>query len=740
MRRIQFILVMAALAAVCALAQTTTAPPFSVRVQQGSNVQVFGDGGTLALPSEGIGLPVEGNIVVTYTTVPTAALSSPAASITQIFVTGSTDFSLVGVPDVTNGALTLTPSIASFGMRVRYLPTNSRAAAAKITINYLENSRTGTFSINLTGTAPEFAYTYALLPNGNTTMLSGGETIQFPETNLLETSAVQVILSNKGSGQGTVNSVTYTGSSRFALAQVPSLPAIVDPGKDVRFSVRFTPDDWDPVAGAVQVDASGRKLVFKVQGEGLGAYFEYEILTARGFAPMDPGEVIKLPDAVVNGEKTTATVRVWNTGNLDGRIAALNVSGTGFSLIESPFMPYTLQPESSFTFKVQFAATQPGKAAGRLRVGQDNFELEGNALGPNLTYGYSAAGGAVALTTGGTVVLPAAKVGENSTVRFTVKNEGTAPQDIFSISVTATGTTFSVSGLPSLPRRLAPDSSLELTLTFAPVTLGSVNGTLKIDTSSFTLTRRGQRPGGPAGLLVPGRQRHGGARAAARRRAHARARPIRWRFRGTLNLNFTSDVFANDPAVQFSSGGRSIPFTVPAGSKQALFANNATQVRLQTGTVAGTISLTPGFATQAGGIDLTPLNPPALVLTVAQSAPRLLSATLSAKTAGGFTLLVTGYATGRAITQMDFQFTGVGSESFASTKVSIPVETNFNAWYQGTSSAQFGSQFTATVPFTLSGEIKDTEKITNLVDAIQSVSVTLTNRQGVSTARSVDLK
>jgi hypothetical protein len=331
MRRIQFILVMAALAAVCALAQTTTAPPFSIRVQQGSNVQVFGDGGTFALPSEGIGMPLEGNIVVTYTTVPTPALSSPLASITQIFVTGSTDFSLVGLPDVTNGALTLTPNTATFGMRVRYLPTSSRAVAARITVNYLENGRAGTFSINLTGTAPEFAYTYALLPNGNTTMLGGGETIQFPETNLLETSAVQVVLTNKGSGQGVVNSVAYTGSNRFALAQVPSLPAIVDPGKDLRFSVRFTPDDWDPVAGAIQVDASGRKLVFKVQGEGLGAYFEYEILTPKGYAPLDPGEVIKLPEAVVNGDKTTATVRVWNTGNVDGRVTALSVSGTGIA-------------------------------------------------------------------------------------------------------------------------------------------------------------------------------------------------------------------------------------------------------------------------------------------------------------------------------------------------------------------------------------------------------------------------
>ena len=32
------------------------------------------------------------------------------------------------------------------------------------------------------GTAPEFAYTYAVQPNGNTTLLSSGATIQLPLT------------------------------------------------------------------------------------------------------------------------------------------------------------------------------------------------------------------------------------------------------------------------------------------------------------------------------------------------------------------------------------------------------------------------------------------------------------------------------------------------------------------------------------------------------------------------------
>jgi len=159
-------------------------------------------------------------------------------------------------------------------------------------------------------------------------------------------------------------------------------------------------------------------------------------------------------------------------------------------------------------------------------------------------------------------------------------------------------------------------------------------------------------------------------------------------------------------------------------------------MRLQSGTVAGTITLTPSFITD-GGINLTPSVPPALNLTVAPSAPRLLSVQVSTKTASSITLLVTGYATGRSITQMDVQFTPVSGENVATTKLSLNVEPTFAAWYQGAASQQFGSQFTATVPFNLSGDVVS---VTNLTDAIQSVSVTLSNRQGVSASQSVNLK
>ncbi len=122
---------------------------------------------------------------------------------------------------------------------------------------------------------------------------------------------------------------------------------------------------------------------------------------------------------------------------------------------------------------------------------------------------------------------------------------------------------------------------------------------------------------------------------------------------------------------------------------------------------------------------------------MAQSAPRLLGVSITSKGTSGFTVLVTGLATGRSVSQMDFTFTPTTGETVATTKVTLPVESSFVAWYTSTASQAYGSLFTASVPFTMQGDVKD---VSNVVDTIQSVSVTLTNRLGTSAAQSVSLK
>jgi hypothetical protein len=159
-------------------------------------------------------------------------------------------------------------------------------------------------------------------------------------------------------------------------------------------------------------------------------------------------------------------------------------------------------------------------------------------------------------------------------------------------------------------------------------------------------------------------------------------------------------------------------------------------VRLQTGTVAGTIVLSPTFVSD-GGIALTPATPDTLVLTVPQAAPRLLNVQVATKTAAGFSVLVTGYATSRQITSIDLTFTAASGENVPTTRVTIPADASFTAWYQSAASAAFGSQFTATIPITLTGDLVN---VTSLSDTVTSVSATLTNRAGSSNAMSANVQ
>jgi transposase len=84
-------------------------------------------------------------------------------------------------------------------------------------------------------------------------------------------------------------------------------------------------------------------------------------------------------------------------------------------------------------------------------------------------------------------------------------------------------------------------------------------------------------------------------------------------------MSVSSDTFVTDPSVQFSTGGRTVSFTIPANGTQAVFSNGATTIKLQTGSVAGGITITPSFATRTG-YSLTPDSPASLSLSIASAA------------------------------------------------------------------------------------------------------------------------
>lgn len=191
---------------------------------------------------------------------------------------------------------------------------------------------------------------------------------------------------------------------------------------------------------------------------------------------------------------------------------------------------------------------------------------------------------------------------------------------------------------------------------------------------------------------------------------------------GQLTLSFTPDAVnpVNDAAIQFISGGRTVSFTIPASSTQAVFGSSAVTATFQTGTVAGTIALSVGAQTEGVTLSLTP--DPNRSFVISRKIPKIVSAVIANKTATGFEVQITAYSASRSLSQVAFQFTGSGSGNLSNTSFSSNISSLMTTWFQSAESAAYGSQFKLTVPFTVNGNI----------GAIGSVAVTLTNETGTS--------
>jgi hypothetical protein len=694
---------------------------FLVRSQQGTIVQTLRDGDTLTFNSEGIGQVVNALVAVTYRGTQTATIGT-------FELTGATDFSVTTSPVL---PVTLNPN-ETVSFLVSFSPTTLGRLPARLVVPFTEGVRTsGNLTANLLGTTPEFGFSF-IPPKGSQNSIQSGGTIAYPDTAVNQTNAATFIISNRGTGPGTLQNVTLTGG-QYTIGGVPLLPATIRDGQEVRLTITFAPLQSGTFPGSIKIDFVVGSATINLTGIGTAAAYSYEFVSGSATRPISPNDTLSVPQTNVT-EKSLVTVRLRNTGNADGVISAIAVSGAAeFTLNDVPFLPQTLKPGDGLSFNVQFAPKEPGTISARLRVGDAFFNVTGVGLGVTLTYAFSVGEASTTVANNGSVVLPQAAVGSTSSARFTISNTGNSPTFVNSISIPGS-TIFTLTDVPALPVRVAGGQAVSFTINFSPIVAGAATGSLKVDALTFNLTATAGDPPALPRVTFPG------ATATADSAALATvgvtlASPYPVNLTGRLLLAFASDFFADDPAVQFASGGRTLLFVIPAGTTRALFGVNQTDVRLQTGTVAGTITLAATFETEAGKINLTPTSAPATTITVRPAAPRIRAVQLSARTTSSFTILVTGYANTRNMNQMAFQFTQAVDPDkkdlkLDTTSLNWNVEGPFASWFQSTAAAPFGGQFTATVTFNVRGDI----------DAIQSVSVTTSNGQGTSNSGSVALR
>jgi hypothetical protein len=288
-----------------------------------------------------------------------------------------------------------------------------------------------------------------------------------------------------------------------------------------------------------------------------------------------------------------------------------------------------------------------------------------------------------------------------------------------------------VAAIPATP--LAAGQSTTIPITFKPAVVGPVTGTLLVNSSSVVLVGAGSAPpalpsytlSGPSGDVAPATQ-------AAISLNMSKSYPVD--LTGVLTIT-TSGTFGTDPNVQFSSGGRTVDFTIPANSTSVDFAGQGSQILLQTGTVAETITLTPSFKT-TGGVDVTPAPPTTLQFTVPSSAPVITSIQPSGETASSFILQIVGYSTTRSLSSVSVTFNPAVGFSLGTSTYTADISQVSTLWFSGDTSQAFGGLFEISIPFNLTGSVSTGR---TLLQSIASVSATVTNSTGTSNSLQANL-
>jgi hypothetical protein len=682
------------------------------------NVHALANGATINFPSVNVGS-------TTTATVSIVNAGSSAASVTGLSVTG-TGFTLYNP--------TLLPATVGTNQTLQFAiifaPTQAGTSTGAFSINTLGTSISGTLSGSTP--APAFSVYYSDPATNNILSLPDGSTLPFTDTLVGNYSTIALLVSNSGIGTGSIKGVTLdNGKAGFQIVSLAPLPLTVGPSQQTTFGIRFTPQQAQSASDTLHIDCGSQTFAINLQAKGIATQYTYGWSNGTGSGSFPPGGTLALTDTAV-GQATSVVITVSNAGTSASQISNIGVTGQGLSVSDLPALPVTLRAGASEHFTVTFAPTQPGVISGRLTVGNDTFTVSVTGVGPKLVYSYSSASSTVPVSEGGVVVFPPLSVGGTEKLSLSIQNTGTSAATISTISLAASNTIFTLSGLPSLPTKLDVGSTITFSVGFAPNNTGSLSTSLLVNASTFTLSGSGTEPAalpsyqfqGPSGNQQPAQQPTVGLTLAA---------PYPAALQGSLKLTFTSSVFTDDPSIQFATGSRTVNFTIPANSTQALF-GSATTVPLQTGTTAGTILITPSFA-MSSGFDMTPTSPATLSLNVQKAAPQLLTAVVSSESATSFTVTITGYSTTRAMKQFNVQISPKQGQNISGTSLTIDAGSAASAWFQSATSQSFGGSFLVTIPFALSnGSSTD-----DLVHMLQSLSITATNDVGASNAVTVTI-
>jgi hypothetical protein len=352
--------------------------------------------------------PTEGSPSIQLTPLSTsfAFPDTPVGGVSSIFVRVVNAGTTVSTVDVVyigasagSSIHTANFSVTGFGTQAAIAPGSFRLftlnftpSATGISFGYLQAKVNGSLvSISTAagnGTPPQVTLACSssiAAPCTGATLQPSSAPIDFGNTLTTATTSIPFTLTNGSSSSlnpQTLVSLVVSTNNPNSPFQLSSLPATLDPGASVTFTVTFAPGTANLYQTTLLVGTSG----YTLQGNGTanrsGDISSFVIsytdstgvrLTAQPATPISFGQT-------VSGVTTSANTLSFSISNPLTTISAvsvstLSVSGAGFAIASGPTLPASIAPGATTTFKLVFAPTGKGTYNGILAIGTRQFPV-----------------------------------------------------------------------------------------------------------------------------------------------------------------------------------------------------------------------------------------------------------------------------------------------------------------------------------------------------------------------------
>ncbi len=344
--------------------------------------------------------------------------------------------------------------------------------------------------------APAFAQSVlqvSVLSNGSFVTVGPGGSVPVTSAGVGQPVQSTVVVRYTGSSTATISGVTVTNSSAFTLQLTPTFPVTLAPNASTSFVVQYLPTSGAPANGVVSVAFSetgqpANNFVFTMAGTTPQLTFSYAF-TSGNTTALNNGDTITFAPSNL-GTSSGAVVNIVNSGSTTGTLSAITVTGSAFSLSNSP-APTTIIPGQQLSFNIAFAPIAAGSAQGVLTVsfatGSVSFALSGTGTAPNLSASYALTNGNVqTLSNGTTITFPPVDINASTSAAITITNQGNGTGSVDNISVS--GAAFQLNGRPSLPATLGAGQSLHFNIVFLPTQSGSFTGSFSINMTGAAIS------------------------------------------------------------------------------------------------------------------------------------------------------------------------------------------------------------------------------------------------------------